>query len=214
MQLVKSRRAMLRGFAGLAAAMVLAGGLAPAPLLAAATPPEAFVQGFANEVTAALRDRSRPQALRLRAVDELVERGFALERIAKIALGRYWRAASTAERQEFSALFKAAVLASYGRRFDEYADRRVRVGAATPAGEQVMVESRVEGGPTPIRLDWRVAEIDGRWQVLDVMVEGVSLTVTYRNEFAAVIEQGGGRVAALIAELRDRADTRNPRQTG
>jgi ABC-type transporter MlaC component len=39
-----------------------------------------------------------------------------------------------------------------------------------------MVASQVEGGPTSIRLDWRVAEIDGRWQVLDVMVEGVSLS--------------------------------------
>jgi phospholipid transport system substrate-binding protein len=214
MDFVKTRRAVLRGLSRLVAVAVLAGGLAPAPLLAAATPPEAFVQELADDVATALRDRGRPQELRLRAVDELVGRGFALDRIARIALGRYWRAATAAEREEFSALFKASVLASYGRRFDDYADRRVRVGAASPAGEQVMVESRVEGGPSPIRLDWRVAQIDGRWQVLDVMVEGVSLTVTYRNEFAAVIDQGGGRVAALIAELRDRAGGRNPRAAG
>jgi phospholipid transport system substrate-binding protein len=40
--------------------------------------------------------------------------------------------------------------------------------------------------------------------VLDVLVEGVSLLVTFRNEFAAVIERHGGRVAGLLDELRQR----------
>jgi phospholipid transport system substrate-binding protein len=142
----------------------------------------------------------------VRAIDGLVEQGFALDRIAKIALGPHWRAASPAERDEFSALFKAAVVAGHVRRFDEYADRRVRVaGPPAPAGERLfLVGSWVEGGTAPIRLDWRVAEVDGRWQVIDLVVEGVSLLLTYRNEFAAVIERGGGRVSALIAELRGR----------
>ena len=36
------------------------------------------------------------------------------------------------------------------------------------------------------------------------MVEGVSLLITYRNEFATVIEQSGGRLTGLIDELRGR----------
>ena len=61
--------------------------------------------------------------------------------------------------------------------------------------EDVTVESYVEGGATPIRLDWRLTAIDDGWRVLDVMVEGVSLLLTYRNEFATVIERSGGRLA-------------------
>lgn len=212
MEFVKTRRRALGGLF-LGAATLIAASAAPLPARAGAASPAAFVQSFADAVAAALGERDRPSGQRLRAVDALVDHGFALDRIARVALGRYWRGASAAERREFSGLFKAAVLASYSRRFDEYADRRVRVLAAAPAGEQVMVESRVEGGSAPVRLDWRVAEVDGRWQVLDVMVEGVSLTITYRNEFAAVIEQGGG-VAALIAELRSRAGANAARATG
>ena len=40
--------------------------------------------------------------------------------------------------------------------------------------------------------------------MLDVAVEGVSLLVTFRNEFAAVIERSGGRIAGLLDELRQR----------
>jgi phospholipid transport system substrate-binding protein len=165
-----------------------------------------FVGRFADKVLTALRDRSLTQEQRLRTVDALVTENLDLDRIARIALGRYWRAAAEAERQEFAALFKASVLASYSRRFEEYADRRLRVAGASPAGEDVMVESYLEGAATPIRLDWRLEHGDQGWQVLDVMVEGVSLLITYRNEFAAVIERGGG-MAALLGELRRRAGT-------
>lgn len=213
MRFVNTRRRLLRRAAQLGLVALAVGFGNGQPARAAATSPTAFVQGFADEVAATLRRRDRSQAERLRAVDGLVADAFALDRIARAALGRYWRAASEVERGEFATLFKASVLASYGRRFDEYADRRVKVAAASPAGEHVMVASQVEGGSTPIRLDWRVVEIGGRWQVLDVVVEGVSLTLTYRNEFAAVIEQRGGTVMALIQELRNRTSRLGSRAT-
>jgi phospholipid transport system substrate-binding protein len=194
------------------------GGLGLVSLVArpagAAAAPEAFVRDLAGELLATLRDRSLSTAERLRRVDRLVDRSFAFERIAKIALGRYWKVASERERAEFSALFKAAVLASYSRRFNEYAEHELRVAAAAPAGEQASVESYLEGGRAPVRLDWRLAPTDGGWRVLDVTVEGVSLLVTYRNEFATVIEQGGGRVSALIGELRNRAGATSPSASG
>ena len=62
----------------------------------------------------------------------------------------------------------------------------------------------VEGGATPIRLDWRLTATESGWRVLDIVVEGVSLLVTFRNEFAAVIERSGGRLAGLLDELRHR----------
>lgn len=214
MTVVKTRRGLAQALTVLGLAAALGATSLPRPSLAGASAAEAFVQGFADRVLATLRDRSIPAPQRLQAVDGLVEQGFALDRVARLALGRYWRSASESERREFSELFKAAVLASYSRRFDDYADRRLRVAGAAPAGEQVSVETYLEGGAAPVRLDWRVAELDGSWRVLDIVVEGVSLLVTYRNEFAAVIEQGGGQVAALIAELRTRAGGRAGRATG
>jgi phospholipid transport system substrate-binding protein len=137
-----------------------------------------------------------------------------LDRIARLTLGRYWKSAAEPERREFAMLFKASVLASYSRRFDAYADRRLRVAGATPAsGGDIMVESWLEGGASPVRLDWRLEPAGQGWRVLDIVVEGVSLLLTYRNEFAAVIEKGGS-VAALLDELRARVGTARPALTG
>jgi phospholipid transport system substrate-binding protein len=198
-----TRRGALWGLATIGVASL---GWPPGAVAAAADGegPEAFVRDFAGQVLALLRDPSLAPAKRLRAVDALVVRGLDLDRIARIALGRHWKLAAEAERQEFAALFKAYVLTSYGRRFEAYADRRLRVAAAVPTGDDVSVESYLEGGTSPVRLDWRLARSGDGWCVLDVMVEGVSLLLTYRNEFATVIERGGGQVAALLGELRTR----------
>lgn len=175
-----------------------------APMAGAAPPPEQFVQRFAALILDVISDRSQPSAERMHQVEVMASDRFDLDRIARIALGRYWKSAPDAERQEFSALFKAYVLASYGRRFDEFADRRLRVVGSTPAGDDTMVESYVEGGSTPVRLDWRLTPSADGWRILDLMVEGVSLVLTYRNEFAALIERSGGQLQGLIAELRSR----------
>ena len=143
-------------------------------------------------------------AARLAEVDRLAQAAFDLDRTARIALGRYWKAASPEQQREFVLLFKDYVLTSYGRRFHAYADRSFKVLGARRDGEHVTVESVVEGGPTPIRLDWRLAASGAGWRVLDVSVEGVSLLLTYRSEFAAVLGRHDGRVDSLLDELRRR----------
>lgn len=166
--------------------------------------PDRFVADLSERIMAVLADRSASTEQRLRRVDALVMEGFDLDRIARIALGRYWKTATGVEQGEFATLFKAYVLTGYGRRFNEYADRRLRVAGAKPTGEHVTVESYIEGGATPIRLDWRLTATDGGWRVLDIQVEGVSLLITYRNDFATVIERSGGRLSGLIDDLRGR----------
>lgn len=205
----RARRALLIGMSFWGALAALGPGRASAA--ASAEGPDAFVQAFAAELLAALRDRGQPLEARVREVDAILSRRVDLDRVARLALGRYWRTAAEPERREFAALFKAAALASFGNRFDAYADRRLRVAGFAPAGEgDAMVESYLEGSGQSARLDWRLTRTGQGWRVLDVVVEGVSLLVTYRNEFAAVIERGGGKVSALLAELRARADTGPP----
>ena len=59
------------------------------------------------------------------------------------------------------------------------------------------------GGRQPLKVDWRVRELDGGDLVaIDVIIEGVSLIVTQRSEFSSVIERSG--MDGLLAELRQR----------
>ena len=202
----RTRRAVLNGAGILAVGIATMAFLADRSALAEVmrVSPDRFVAGLSERIMAVLADRSASAEQRLRRVDALVIESFDLDRIARIALGRYWKTATGVEQAEFAMLFKAYVLTGYGRRFNEYADRRLRVAGAKPTRKDVTVESYVEGGATPIRLDWRLTAIDGGWRVLDIQVEGVSLLITYRNDFAAVIERSGGRLSGLIDDLRGR----------
>ncbi len=197
------RRGVLVGLAAtaLAAGSHQAGAIgAGAP----AEPAERFVLELAARVLAVLRDPSLDERSKLARVDRLTAGAFDLDRTARIALGRHWKTAPEDQRREFAALFKEYVLTSYGRRFHQFADRMFRVTGTAPAGDDTIVAGLVEGGATPIRLDWRLARSGEEWRVLDLMVEGVSLLVTFRNEFAAVIERHGGQLAGLLDELRQR----------
>ena len=117
--------------------------------------PAAFVRHFADAALATMRDRSLARAQQIQKLDELVVSGFDLERIGRLALGRYWKAAAPGERAEFMTLFKAYVLASYTRRFDEYAGRKLRLAVRVMEGPARLMEWwRPLGGTVPASRIW------------------------------------------------------------
>jgi phospholipid transport system substrate-binding protein len=71
--------------------------------------------------------------------------------------------------------------------------------------KDILIQSRgAQADSTkPIRADWRMRERDGRFRILDVSVEGVSMALMLRQEFDAVLRNQGG-VDGLIKTLRDR----------
>jgi phospholipid transport system substrate-binding protein len=60
---------------------------------------------------------------------------------------------------------------------------------------------RLQGAP--IAVDWRLLVSDGRYKISDISIDGVSMTLTQRSEFAAIIQRNGGRVAGLLATMRE-----------
>ena len=170
--------------------------------LGAALGPKAFVEQFSDSAISTLRDPSLEQRERQTELEQLLRQGFNLDRISKLVLGRHWRTANDQDRQAYSNLFERFVLTTYGRRLNAYSDQTIRVDSARPLKRGVMVATFIEGNGSPIRVDWRLQERDQSWQIVDLVVEGVSLVVTQRNEFAAIIEREGGQLKPLIEHLR------------
>ena len=61
-----------------------------------------------------------------------------------------------------------------------------------------------EEGQDPIRVDWRLASVEDGFKVVDVVVEGASMSATLRSEFASIIRQRGGKVAGLLEAMREK----------
>jgi phospholipid transport system substrate-binding protein len=145
------------------------------------------------------------RARRFRAM--LVE-NFDVPTIARFVIGRYWRVASDSERTEYLRLFEDLLVSLYANRFADYSGERIRVTGSrrTPEGD-IFVASVAAMPQQPqdqIALEWVLRRDGARLRIVDVRAEGVSMAITQRDEFGAVIQRGGGRVAALLDAMRAR----------
>ena len=167
---------------------------------------EAFMTAFGDKAVRVLADSSLGENGRGEAVRDLFLGNFDVDAIGKFVLARHWRKATAVERQEFLDLFKKYVVITYGRRLSAYSGEKFAVDRSLDRGRgRHVVASRIERpyGP-PVRVDWRVrSKPDGGWVITDAVIEGVSMTITQRNEFGAVIRNSGGEVEGLLAKLRE-----------
>jgi len=174
----------------------------------ATPPPESmaveFVDELSSQAIAALRDESVSKAEREDIFADLLEEGFALEFIGRFVLGRYSHTATAEERSDYDQLFSTYVLKTYTGRLGPYADQEFNVKGAQPAGSRdVYVKSEVTqvDGP-PIAIDRRVRRFDNGLKIIDVIIEGVSMALTQRQEFASVVQRNG--MEGLLEMLRAR----------
>lgn len=141
----------------------------------------------------------------------LLDQGLDFPAISHFDLGRHWLAASDAVRQEFSGVFEDYVVQSLDGRLGEYIRGALRVMATRADGERVTIASTLidysETAP-PATVEWRVLDTPGGLRITDVSLAGISLALSYRDEFIAVIDRHSGQVSSLISELRGKLDAR------
>jgi phospholipid transport system substrate-binding protein len=181
--------------------------LAPPALARDANPAaSAFMQELGAKAIAELTDPAIPQPEREARFRRLLNEHFDMAAISRFVLGRYWRTASDAQRAEFQRLFEDFVVSAYSTRFSEYRGEAFRVaGSSNDDGNTTIVHSRIiMPSSENIRVDWRLRAAAGEFTVVDIIVEGVSMAVTQRAEFASVIQSRGG-LDGLIEALRNRS---------
>lgn len=141
----------------------------------------------------------------------VLDEGTDLTLLGRLVLGRYWRQAQPRERAEYLRLFRRYMLQTFVQRLRQYVGsdvsntgERFQIIASRRVGERdTLVQSRVAPPSSqPLRVDWRLREGQGEPVIIDLIVEGISLLVTQRSEFAAVLERGG--IDGLLTELRAR----------
>lgn len=210
-----SPRLARRGFLA-AAAFLLASLVLPMQAQAAETSQaKAFIESLGSEALSSLTGQNVAPAEREVRVRKLLRTNFDIDTISKFALGTYWRGATDAQKKEYTSLFENMIVKTYAQRFEDYKGQTFKVTGETAANKDVIVNSQIlqAGGP-PVNVDWRVRGSGKNMKIIDVMVEGISMSVTQRSDFAAVIQRGGGNVDALLKSLRERSGTAAPAAAG
>ena len=165
----------------------------------------AFMNQLWNRAAELLNSKTDP-AIRQARFRQLFHEDFDGAGIARFVLGRYWRGASGEEQQEFVKLFENYVVFVYTARLANFGGETFNIRGSRSDGDGAIVSTDVisPGSTSPLRMDWRLVNDNGAYKINDVIIEGVSMAVTQRSEFASVVQRNGGQVSRLIALMREK----------
>jgi phospholipid transport system substrate-binding protein len=174
---------------------------------AAAADPSALVTELGVQLRQVLGDNNLTLTERQQRFRTLLDASFDFPTISRFVLGPYWQGANDSFRQEFSGVFEDYVIQSLSGRFGEYSGESMKVTATRTEGERSTIVSTAivhPNGALPAKVDWRVLNTSSGFKIADVSVSGISMALSYREQFAAMIDHDGGQVTALIPALRQK----------
>jgi len=163
-----------------------------------------FVENIGKQAVSFLGNASYTKAKKEKAFDKLLNDSFDMRTIGRFAMGRHWRSASKDQQAEYQKLFKDMVVRVYASRFSEYKGQGFDVVSSRADGKKDYLVSSyiVPGNGSKIKLDWRLRHKNGQYKVIDIIIEGVSMSLTQRSDFSSVIQRGGGKIDVLLDHLR------------
>ncbi|HET6467365.1 MAG TPA: ABC transporter substrate-binding protein [Geminicoccaceae bacterium] len=195
-----TRRRLLAGAGALAAVAAFGRGLAAREAGA-----EAFIREVGTQTVEILRRPRADAAERLRDLVGVLNRSTDLDLVGRLVMGQHWRTATEQQRARFLELFRALVVRTMADGLNRYSGETFEITGSRAIDERDVVVSTLivaPSSPQPTRVDWRVRQQDGRFQIIDIIAEGVSMVVTQRSEVAEVVGQRG--IDGLLATLEDR----------
>jgi len=168
---------------------------------------DSFLRSLAGKAVQSLTQAETPRNERIKRFRVMFRENFAVRSIGKFVLGRNWRRASDAEKKEYLVLFEDLMVVTYVDRFQRYAGEALMVVKARAESDNiatVFTEIERPGGAKPIRVDWRVGTNGTIYKILDVVVEGTSMSNTLRSDFGSIVRREGNQVSGLLEALRQK----------
>ncbi|CAK0745214.1 phospholipid transport system substrate-binding protein [uncultured Gammaproteobacteria bacterium] len=164
-----------------------------------------FVENLGNQALDALSKHAGKKSELVSPFRKLLLDNFDIPTIGRFVLGRFWNETTPEQQKEYLSLFETMIVQMYADRFSSYSGETFKVLSARPETERdSFVLTEVAGNGSPVKVEWRVRQLGSRFGIIDVVVEGVSMSTTQRSEFASVIQSRGGKVEGLLLALRDK----------
>jgi len=136
-------------------------------------------------------------------VDAAMTKVIDFDWIALNVMGPYRKTATRTQKQEFAQIFKKGLVETYGRGLLSYGDEEiVLVSPREDAGDKrkvtVSQEIRNAEGRYPLEYSMGLNR-EGEWKVVNVVINGINLGKTFRNQFVQSAQRSGGDIDQVIA---------------
>ena len=150
--------------------------------------PASFINNLGNQLQAVTRSASTEQ--RLAGFEELFRTDFDIPGLGRFVLGRFWRAFTPFEQQEFLSLFEHYVVLTYSEKLSDYTEDGgcPRVTGSRPEPDGVLVSSQIfrARAAQPLKVDWRLTAQNGSYKISDIIIEGLSMAANGRSQLEGV----------------------------
>ena len=177
------------------------------------TPAGKFIQDLGNHAIAIMANKSLNQTQRSSQYRTILHDAFDLQTIGHFVIGRAWNSATPDQQQEYMKLFEDLIVKIYGDRLNFYSGEGFHIkGVRQESDQDTIVNSEVThpGGAQPTLIDWRVRQTNGKEAIVDVVVAGVSQSVTQRQEYSSIIQRDGGKIDGLLDLMRQQTQEASP----
>ena len=170
------------------------------------TSPSAVVENFQAALIGVMQEAAKlGYQGRYERLEPAVKQSHDLSQIARIALGRYWSQLSEQQRTTFVDTFTRLSIATYAGQFDGYSGETFKVlSDEHPAADRALVRTLfTEAQGNTRHFDYQLRrEDDGRWRIINIVVDGVSDLALKRADYTSILRREG--FDTLLAKLQEK----------
>ena len=150
-----------------------------------------------TEVVTSNKEKDEKETLFRDAFTEAVD----LKGVGQFVLGTVWKKTSEEDRTAFLNAFTDLTVKTWADRFNLYTGQQIIFqGTRNAERGQIYVDSVIQD-KQPVEVIWRLRPSKDSYKIVDIVVEGVSMASTYRNDYRAFLQQNANSVSALTEEL-------------
>ena len=168
--------------------------------------PSKLISEIVNEASIILSS-SDPVESKIIKLNNIAERSVDIDGISMYALGKYRKVINEDQKRKYKKLFKSYFLKSFSSRLVDYSDPKINVVNEKKINEKYTIVTTVLEATSKnpeILIDWRIyTKNPERPLIRDLIVEGLSLARTQKEEFKSIIQNNNGDINYLFKSLEE-----------
>ena len=168
--------------------------------------PSALIKEIVDQASMILSSDD-PVESKIIKLNDIAERSVDINGIGMYTLGKYRKTISEEDKSKYQKLFKSYFLKSFSSRLVDYTDPKINVVSEKKVSDKyTIVNSILEAnkGRPEVKIDWRIYTKNPEKPLIrDLMVEGLSLARTQKEEFNSVIQNNNGDINSLFKVLEE-----------
>ena len=168
--------------------------------------PKKFIQEIVDE-TKKILVKTNPAEYKSKKLTEIALATVDIKGVGLYTLGQYRKDLTEEQKKKYSILFKEYFLKTFVSRLTDYSEPKIDVISAEKKNEKYTIVSSIllaTDKKPEVKIDWRVyTKNPNKPLIRDLIIEGLSLARTQKEEFSSIIESNDGDINALFNKLKE-----------